>query len=250
MIVLTNKFVISIFQTFANINKKIFKYVRKCINHGIRFTNCEEINDFLAKSAILMLSIIFIPVSKNIYIRSITRTMCLALGGHLFIDNMSLCNPLIIKKNSMMILYVKYCNLMRKKHINIDNYSLHTKNDIMEFNKIKFHDGLKRLTINIHSDASDFVNEIIFPDTIEELDIISELNYFNSYTFNENIKTLGYLNYTGMFEKYDTINNLHIQNYVVLQNTGPKIDKIPYGCSSLYYDDYYDDKYCNRFHMT
>ncbi len=144
-----------------------------------------------------------------------------------------------------MTTYVKYCNFIKRKHINLDIFNMYNDNDVNEFNRIKFHDRLEQLTINTkrmdYDDTPDLTKNIIFPNTIKELNILSRLNHFENYIFNENIKTIRYVNMADSFEKYDATNNLHVQNYIGLLNTDVKIEKVPYGCTS---------NCCDYFHMN
>ncbi len=146
--------------------------------------------------------------------------------------------------------YVKYCNIIGKKHINLGMFIMKDENDIDNFNKIKFHDGLECLTICFMTRSysmPSYVNKIVFPNTVKELNILSRLNHFKNYTFNENIETIGYRNQPGSFEEYDTSVNLYVRNYVALKNSGKKIEKTHYGCLSLYHDEYYSSLYYRYF---
>ncbi len=144
--------------------------------------------------------------------------------------------PIILSMNQ----YVKYCNFMRKKHVNLELFSIYHNDDVVEFNKIKFHSGVEQLTVKIKNYDPDIPQPpvmIIIPDTIKELNIFGELNYFENYIFNENIETVRYDNWTDTFEKYNAMNNLYVRNYIATQHNKPKIEKIPYGCVSKYCHD-------------
>ncbi len=262
MIILTNTYIIDFLQTVENIGEKLFNKYRDILTNtmdyitlkiiNVHFSdNNDELRDYVAKHVLYVGAILgcdLLPLRNTIY--GVAQfAMYGIFMGTILPEAAFLYKKILIPRIMSIETYIKYCNFMKVKRIDMHIFPLRNKNDIMKFNKIKFNNNLKCLTIVIiiEESASEFVNEIIFPNTIEELNIISKLNYFNGYIFNENIKTIGYDNrFPDSFDKYDTMNNLHIQNYVALQNIGEKIKKTPYRCTSCYYSDYYDDDYCYK----
>ncbi len=269
MIVLANTYIINFLQTVENLNSKLFGYlctglIQIAVFIALKLFNTififvtNEIPELVTKWIIWIVLAFTIKFNSeylqtmNLY--SIFDMMMVIWYFHIALVTMVglgyilALQSTIIRNLINVETYIKYCNFMKKKHIDLTIYPLGSENDITNFNKTEFYDGVKCLSIAVENEASEFVDKIIFPDTIEELQILTELNHFKSYIFNENIKTIGYDNYyTNTFNihnTYNTMNNLHIQTYVALRSYGPKIDKTPYGCRSVYYDDYYDD---NRY---